>query len=121
MALYDDQRICPAYLPDVARGLTRLVEWLASGKGDPPRVFHLVGAATTPFEFGKMLKTVFNCGDVSLRPSSVEGTPYARNLRLSTERTRGALGWSPTPHRAALQRARARRTTGTDADPGQVL
>jgi hypothetical protein len=53
--------------------------------------------------FGGMVRELFGFHDIALEPSSVQGTSYAANLLLSHASTTRMLGWSPTPHRAALE------------------
>ena len=104
MRLFDDQNICPSYIPDVACGLKRIAERILVEGSPQPRVFHLVGEATTPLEFGKAIQRLFDFGDVTIESSSVQGTRYAANLALATVETQQALGWHPMPHDEALRR-----------------
>lgn len=99
--LFDDQTICPSYIPDVVRGLLEIVDRAAAG-GLSSRVFHLTGDPTTPMAFGELLRDAFGMTDVVLEAASVAGTVYARNLWLSHDATAAALEWSPTPHADAL-------------------
>ncbi len=101
MRLFDDQRICPSYIPDIVRGLGSIAGKLASGESGR-RTFHLVGEATTPWDFGKLIQRLFGYDDVAIESSSVRGTRYAANLGLSTASTKEFLGWNSTPHPEAL-------------------
>jgi dTDP-4-dehydrorhamnose reductase len=100
--LFEDQSICPSYIPDVARGLKAVADRLAGG-GPARRVYHLTGPRTTPLEFGRWVREAFGYADVPVEPSSVAGTGYATNLWLSNALTSQALSWAPTPHREALR------------------
>ena len=101
MRLFSDQRICPSYIPDIARGLKQIAERMLGGALQQ-RVFHLVGEPTTPLEFGTAIQRLFELFEVTLQSSSVEGTRYAANLALSTLETQQALGWRPTALDEAL-------------------
>lgn len=101
MRLFTDQRICPSYIPDIVRGLSLIAEQLSRGNMGR-RVFHFVGEATTPYDFGKMVQRLFGYDDVAIEASSVKGTRYAANLELSTKKTAEFLGWRSTPPLEAL-------------------
>ena len=103
--LFSDQTICPSYIPDVVKGLLLLAGRLAGGEFRP-RVVHLVGDPVSPLNFGREVSRRFGFDDVALKASSVLGTPYAANLRLSSEETRKSLGWRPTPLQEALAKVR---------------
>lgn len=98
---FQDQRICPSYLPDVARGLLSLARLLAAGS-TAPTVCHLAGRPTTPYEFGSWVRDILGPADAPLEPCPVS-TGYAANLVLSTAATEAALDWRPTPHQEALR------------------
>jgi dTDP-4-dehydrorhamnose reductase len=102
--LFDDQTICPSYIPDVVRGLSSLA---AAADWNHP-VLHLVGEPTTPWEFGGLVRRLFGFEDVPLEASSVGGTGYAGRLDLTSARTRTALRWRPTAHAEALREMRDR-------------
>ena len=99
--LFQDQTICPSYIPDVVKGLLLLIGFLVEGR-PVPRVVHFVGDPVSPLDFGREVSRCFDFKDVALKEASVRGTPYAANLRLSSNETRQSLGWRPTPLRKAL-------------------
>jgi dTDP-4-dehydrorhamnose reductase len=101
VALFNDQTICPSYIPDIVKGLL-----LLSGKNQSPRVVHLVGDPVSPLEFGREVSRCFGFEDVPLQATSVKGTPYAANLNLSSIGTRSALSWIPTSHKIAMSNIR---------------
>jgi dTDP-4-dehydrorhamnose reductase len=109
MKLFNDQRICPSYIPDIVRGLDLIAQKVTAGDCRQ-RVFHLVGEATTPYDFGKTVQRVFGFDDVKIESSSVQGTRYAANLGLSTLKTEQALGWRATPHEDALSKVRGMKS-----------
>lgn len=105
--LFSDQHVTPSYIPDVVKGLMLLAARAAAGSQQ--RTFHLVGAATTPLEFGLLVRKIFGFEDVAVEEASVKGTVYAADLRLSTAATEAALSWRHRSHEEALRAMEERR------------
>lgn len=100
---FADQWICPTYIPDIHRGLKLLIHGPSRANGRGGLVVHLVGARTTPFDFAREVCRQTGLDEARMVPASVQGTRYAQNLWLSSEKTEKELGWSPTPLTQALK------------------
>jgi dTDP-4-dehydrorhamnose reductase len=101
--LFNDQYICPSYVPDVAEGLRRLAQRFLGEGLSAQRIYHLTGPKTTPLQFGEWLRKIFHHEKVPLEPASLQGTSYVQNLWLAHDATAQALKWRPQTHEAALR------------------
>lgn len=100
LRLFDDQRITPTFIGDIALGLLRLMERPPSND-----IFHLTGPdCVTPYDFGESVAEVFGLAPTRMERSrladavAASGRPRHRSLCMDNSRwvkLAGALGLEP--------------------------
>lgn len=100
--LYSDQKINPTPISFISNSCLKLVQLISEKKLKAGRILHLVGTPSTPYEFGKLVKEVFQ-KSAKLNPiSAPAGTTL--NSILDTKETEEILEIKIPEHRQELQR-----------------
>jgi len=97
--LYNDQKICPTPISYFSQCCLKVAQLISENKIISGQILHCVGEPTTPYEFGNMIKKVFN-KNTNLIPTSVgDGV---RSLVLDIEETEKILEMKSLKHRDYL-------------------
>ncbi len=98
--LYDDQAISPTPISYIALGCFKLADLIYHHKLDSGTILHLAGQPTTPYDFGLLIKEIFEQKTELVRIQLAE--EKTKNLVLDTSITEEILGISAPSHREAL-------------------
>ncbi|NMB56449.1 sugar nucleotide-binding protein [Candidatus Beckwithbacteria bacterium] len=103
--LYDDQQICPTPIEFISRSCLKLAQLIESEDILSGVILHVVGQQITPFEFGNLIKVIFD-KKAKLNPTKAIDT--YKYMVLSTKETEDILGFKIPGHRQALKALRSK-------------
>jgi dTDP-4-dehydrorhamnose reductase len=98
--LYSDQKACPTSISYFSQCCLKTAQLISEQKIKSGQILHCVGKPTTPYEFGKLAKEIFN-KNAQLNKSSIgDGV---KNLVLDTKETEEILGIIISTHNQAMK------------------
>ncbi len=103
VSLYSDQKICPTPIEYFSLSCLKTAKVISGQKLESGQILHCVGKQTTPYEFGSMVKKIFN-KPANVNPSQIQ--EGARNLVLDTQKTQEILNINIPLHEESLKRLR---------------
>jgi len=98
--LYNDQFICPTPISYFSDCCLQIAQLISEDKLKTGQVLHCVGQTTTPYEFGSLIKEVFE-KKAKLVPTSIGGG--VKNLVLNTDKTEKILNIVKPHHQNSIQ------------------
>jgi dTDP-4-dehydrorhamnose reductase len=99
--LYNDQKICPTPIDYITQSCLKTANLISQNQISSGTILHVVGNPTTPYEFGSLIKEIYNKKS-NLKPVSVEGKA-PKNLVLQTQETETLLNLKALSHRQYLE------------------
>lgn len=98
--LYDNQKICPTPISYFSQCCLKVAQLISENKIQSGQILHCVGKPTSPYEFGNLIKKIFNKTAI-LIPTSIEEAK--KNLLLDTKETEKILNIKTPLHAQAIQ------------------
>ena len=98
--LYLDQQTSPTPINFISQSCLRASEIIIDNKIDSGQILHVVGQATTPYDFGSLIKEIFD-KKVVINPIEI-GDKGFKNLALDTRETEKILDLKAPSHEDEL-------------------